>query len=282
MSEAIAEALAEEQLQLDFAREQHAQEHINQIAALTNISISDANTNQIAAVRSQNFNNQQNRSRQFTQFSPFQFWRNSGNNYGYNSSNNNRNSSNRNRFNQNQNFRNQNSNRPSQGQNSFNFQRQPRQNRGFNNYNNNGNNHNNSNRNYTSRQNRRGNRNSNFEPIGDRTFQVNTVHSPPPALLSALPLLAIISIFTLASVASAEYHLCAQPKDDNLIAPPQKQSCDISVGKSALETIAEIFVPKIRPTTMIAHKCTERITTVCTYSVFKIYTNIEKQLTEFH
>lgn len=81
---------------------------------------------------------------------------------------------------------------------------------------------------------------------------------------AAMPLLTFIALFCLTS---AQYQICLETNGGLLVSPPEKQSCIPPPVDRVQRVIVEIFVPKISPTTVPVYRCINETRTLCTKSI---------------
>ena len=158
-----------------------------------------------------------------------------------------------------------------------------------------------------------GNNNSNFQRINNRGqrgnrrpgrgrggYRINNVEikDPNEGLVPVkqstntpstfLPLITILSIiFGLIIVVNANgirygqqsYQIC--PNRDFLfyLSPPENYNCSIPDTYDILELEAEIIVRRIEPILFPIFKCSIKTNTICTFSIFKLYTDIAENVT---
>ena len=110
----------------------------------------------------------------------------------------------------------------------------------------------------------------------------NSVNESSPKLSikrTFLPILSFITIFALFQNIffihiSAEYQLCNDNTPYALIAPPNNHNCSIPQIEDILQLEATVIVRRVEPIIFPLFKCVKKVDTICSFSLFKIYTSI--------
>lgn len=99
-----------------------------------------------------------------------------------------------------------------------------------------------------------------------------------------LPILTIICIlgigfFPIAGSTLTGYQICNENAEAYVVAPPESYNCSVPISDEVFELEAQLIARRTLPITFQIFKCRKMISHVCTYSILKLYTNVPDNFT---
>ena len=111
--------------------------------------------------------------------------------------------------------------------------------------------------------------NENHEKSKSNT-SVSQTFLPFLTIIMSLFLLFFQFNFTIAT----NYQICKNNNVSLLLAPPENFNCSIPSIEDIMVLDAEVIVRRVEPIIFPIFKCIKKVETLCSFSIFKIYTNI--------